>query len=161
MGIVHNSDKIDIVSFQPEYREAFKKLNEDWIRQYFRMEELDYLALDHPETYIINKGGYIAVALENKKPIGVCALIKLEQHSYDYELAKMGVAPEAQGKGIGYQLGLDIIRKAKELGGRNLFLESNTVLEPAIALYKKLGFEELKGAVSPYERSNIQMALHL
>lgn len=151
--------EVRLVPYSPEYRAAFKELNESWIRRYFKMEDKDYESLHHPKRNILDKGGYIVVALLDDRPVGVCALMKMDHPQYDYELAKMGVARQARGKGIGYLLGNAIIRKAKELGARNLFLESNTVLEPAISLYRKLGFKKIEGKPSPYQRSNIQMLI--
>ena len=152
---------VRIVPYSSEYRKPFKILNEEWIRKYFKMEEMDHKALDHPKEYILDNGGYIAVALYENEPVGVCALIKMEHPDYDYELAKMGVSPKAQGLGIGWLLGKAIIEKAKELGAQNIYLESNTILVPAITLYRKLGFKKVAGHPTPYERCNIQMALEL
>ncbi|WP_396589512.1 GNAT family N-acetyltransferase [Allomuricauda sp. R78024] len=150
-----------IVPFSEVYSSAFKTLNEEWITKYFKMEEMDQVSLNHPKEYILDKGGYIAVALLNEEPVGVCALIKTTYEGFDYELAKMGVSPKTQGKGIGKLLGNHIIEKAKSLGAKRIFLESNRVLKPAISLYLKLGFTEIVGATSPYERSDIQMELNL
>ena len=50
---------------------AFRTLNEEWITDYFRMEEADYKALDHPKEYILDKGGAILVALYKDEPVGV------------------------------------------------------------------------------------------
>lgn len=155
------SDLTKIVPFSEVYRSAFKALNEEWITKYFKMEEMDRISLNHPKEYILDKGGYIAVALLNEEPVGVCALIKTTYGGFDYELAKMGVSPKTQGKGIGKLLGNHIIEKAKFLGAKRIFLESNRVLKPAINLYLKLGFKEIVGATSPYERSDIQMELDL
>lgn len=158
---LRETKKVKIVSYAPKYRETFQKLNEDWIKEYFKMEESDRKSLGNPETYIFQKRGTILVALYENKPVGVCALIKLENHKYDYELSKMAIAPHAQGKGIGWLLGQAIVEEAKDLGASSLYLESNTILKPAISLYQKLGFEKVSGVPSPYERSNIQMALEL
>lgn len=154
-------DNIQIVPYTPAYRQAFKELNEEWIQKYFKMEVMDHKSLDHPKTYILDRGGYIAVALLNDEPVGVCALIKPLDSPYEYELAKMGVSPKAQGKGIGWLLGKAIIEKAANLGAKSIFLESNTVLKPALNLYRKLGFKEIEGIPTPYSRSNIQMELQL
>lgn len=51
---------------------------------------------------------------------------------YDYELAKLAVSPKVQGKGIGVLLCEAVVNKAKELGGKRIFIESNTRLKPAI-----------------------------
>jgi len=153
--------KVKIVPYKEKYRAHFKNLNEEWIRKYFKMEEMDHKALDHPKTYILDNGGHILVALYEGEVVGVCALIKIDQPPYDYELAKMGVSPMAQGKGIGWLLGKAIINKASSLGAKMLYLESNTVLKPAISLYRKLGFCKISGIPTPYKRSNIQMELKL
>jgi len=152
---------IRIIPYTDNYQADFKLLNEAWIRQYFKMEDSDYKALDYPEDYILNKGGAILVALDNKQVVGVCALQKLENHPYHYELAKMAVSPAAQGRRIGYLLGRAILKKAKELGANHVYLESNTVLTPAINLYQKLGFKKVSGLPTPYERCNIQMVVDL
>jgi len=153
------SQDIKIVNFKPSYQKAFKAINKEWITQYFVMEEADFKALDHPQEYILDKGGYIAIALWHNEPVGACALMKMDEGPFDYELAKMGVSPKAHGLGIGYLLGKRIIDKAMELDAKTLFLESNTVLKPAIHLYKKLGFKEIEHIQTPYQRCNIQMVL--
>lgn len=146
-----------IVPFAPEYKEAFRDLNKAWIEQYFRMEPGDFASLDHPDTYILEKGGHILVAKLGDQIAGVCALMKMDHPIFDYELAKMAVDPSFQGQKIGWKLGMAILDKARSIGAKILYLESNTILVPAINLYRKLGFVEVPDASSPYERSNIQM----
>jgi len=153
--------KIRIVDYLPKHRSAFKELNEEWISRHFKMEESDRIALDTPEEYILDPGGAIVVAVMNRVVVGVCALQKMQDGKYDYELAKMAVSPQTRGLGIGELLGKATIEKAQSLGASCLYLESNTVLTPAISLYKKLGFKEVSGVDSPYERCNIQMELKL
>jgi DNA-binding MarR family transcriptional regulator/N-acetylglutamate synthase-like GNAT family acetyltransferase len=151
--------EVEIVAYEPKYQEAFKQLNVDWISQYFKMEETDYKSLDHPKEYILDKGGYILIALYKGKPVGTCALIKM--NSQTFELAKMAVGAAAKGKGIGWLLGNAAIELAKEHGAGKLYLESNTILKPAINLYHKLGFKKITGEPSPYERCNIQMEVNI
>jgi ribosomal protein S18 acetylase RimI-like enzyme len=45
-------------------------------------------------------------------------------------------------------------------GGKRIILYSNTKLETAIALYRKLGFKEIP-LDGPYKRSDIKMELLL
>jgi GNAT superfamily N-acetyltransferase len=156
---LRESRDVKIVDYQPQYKQAFKDLNEEWITTYFKMEDSDYKALDHLEEYILDKGGYILIALYHNEPVGACALIKMENDTF--ELAKMAVSPKAKGKGIGLLLGNAAIDKARQAGASRLYLESNTVLKPAINLYHKLGFTKITGIPSPYERCNIQMDLKL
>ena len=132
------SKDIKIVPYEPCYQSAFRTLNEEWITAYFRMEEADYKALDHPKEYILDKGGAILVALYKDEPVGVCALCKMDHPLYDCEA---------------------VVNKAKELGGKRIFIESNTRLKPAIHIYHKLGFKELPEYHTTYERGDIQMEL--
>ncbi|MDC6351055.1 GNAT family N-acetyltransferase [Zeaxanthinibacter sp. PT1] len=152
---------LQIVHYQPEYRQAFRELNEAWIKQYFKIEESDRKALGDPQGYILYQGGFILVALEGEAVVGVCAMIAMPGNPGTFELAKMAVAPSTQGKGVGYKLGMAVIEEARQRGAEKVYLESNTVLVPAIALYRKLGFKETKGYASPYERCNIQMEIRL
>jgi len=158
---LRESKDVRIVAYEDKYQSAFKALNEEWISTYFKMEEADYKALDNPKTYILDRGGKIFVALYKEEPVGVCALIKMDDPDYDFEMAKMAVSPKAQGKNIGWLLGNAIVEATKELGGKKLYLESNTLLKPAISLYHKLGFKKVVSRATPYARANIQMELVL
>lgn len=151
------SNQVQIVDYTPAHQPAFRRLNEEWITKYFRMEESDYKALDHPQEHILDKGGYIYIALYKGEVAGACALIAMPDGGF--ELAKMAVSPKAQGLGIGYLIGKACIDKARDLGAPRVYLESNTTLKPAINLYYKLGFRKAAGPPSPYERANIQMEL--
>ena len=151
---------VQIVDYTPAYAADFRAINEEWIQQFFVMEPADYQALDHPQTYILDRGGYIFVALLDGQAVGVVAMIKMENDSY--ELAKMGVRPTAQGHGIGYLLGQAVITKARSLGAKRLFLDSNTQLTAALQLYYKLGFTKLDTQLpTPYTRADIQLELWL
>lgn len=150
---------IEIINYQPKHAEAFKELNEAWINKFFTMEDSDRKMLNNPQGYILDKGGAIVIALLNGKPIGTCALINMDNGVF--ELAKMAVSPEAQGKKIGWKIGLATIEKAKELGADKIYLETNSVLKPAISLYYKLGFKDVEGYDSPYNRCNVQMEMKL
>jgi ribosomal protein S18 acetylase RimI-like enzyme/predicted transcriptional regulator len=155
------SNAVLIADFKPEYAAAFRELNEQWISSYFKMEAADYRSLDNPQEYILDKGGHILVALLNNEVVGVCALITMNDGEYDFELAKMAVSPSAQGKSIGWLLGQAALDKAASLGATKVYLESNTILKPAINLYHKLGFQKIAGHPTPYERCNIQMAVNI
>ncbi len=154
--------EVQIVEFQPQYKKAFYELNRKWIELYWELEPHDIEVLENPEKHILDKGGHIFVALYNGFPVGVCALCPMpEESAYDFELAKLAVNNSIQRKGIGRRLCDAVIDKARELGGEMLFLESNTRLKPAIALYRKLGFKELPEYHPAYARGDIQMELTL
>ncbi|MEM9149589.1 MAG: bifunctional helix-turn-helix transcriptional regulator/GNAT family N-acetyltransferase [Cyanobacteria bacterium P01_F01_bin.3] len=150
---------VSIVDYRPEFQTDFARLNYAWIEQYFKVEETDRQSLEDPETKILKPGGHIFMAEIDGDIVGTCALIKSGDGVY--ELAKMAVAETARGKGVGCLLGKTALEKARDLGARSIFLESNTALKPAINLYQKLGFKKVVRNPSPYERCNIQMALSM
>lgn len=154
-------NEVQIIDFQPQYAAAFRALNEEWISSYFKLEQADRQSLNDPTGYILDKGGQVLIALLNNEPVGVCALMVMNDGEHDFELAKMAVSPSAQGKSIGWLLGQAALKKAADLGAKKVYLESNTILKPAINLYHKLGFQKIVGHSTPYERCNIQMAIDL
>ncbi|MBD3882688.1 GNAT family N-acetyltransferase [Phormidium tenue FACHB-886] len=151
--------QVEIIDYSPEFQKEFQQLNYSWIERYFKLEEEDYQTLNNPDEKILQPGGQILLARYKGEIVGTCALIKL--NSDTYELAKMTVAEQVRGRNIGWLLGQAAIDRARQLGAKTLHLESNTVLEPAIRLYYKLGFQKVVGQPSPYQRCNIQMELRL
>ncbi|MEM9931741.1 MAG: bifunctional helix-turn-helix transcriptional regulator/GNAT family N-acetyltransferase [Bacteroidota bacterium] len=144
-----------------KHKQAWHDINEAWISQYFIMEEVDHAVLRDPEGYLINTGGHILMAEFEGQAVGACGLLKMDHPEYDFELTKMGVTPQAQGLGIGYLLGIAALYKAREAGARCVYLETNDALGPAISLYRKLGFEDVEGRDSPYDRCNVKMAIKI
>ena len=59
--------QVDIVPFKPEHGEKFKTLNETWIKKHWVLEDSDYQSLENPQATILDKGGYIAIALYNQE----------------------------------------------------------------------------------------------
>lgn len=152
---------VRIVPYERKYRPAFRALNERWITSHWQLEAHDLEILDDPQSYVLDKGGFIFVALDESVPVGVCALLRMDDSTYDYELAKLAVDPCAQGKGIGSLLCKAAVARARTLGASKIFLESNTMLASAIRLYRRLGFRELREFHPAYARGDIQMELIL
>lgn len=61
------------------------------------------------------------------------------------ELVKMYLLPQARGTGLGRTLIEKCIDKAKELGYKNIYLETMPELKQALNIYAKFGFEYLTG----------------
>ena len=150
---------VEIIDFHPEKSSIFGNLNIEWLEKYFYVEPYDHKILGDPQSYIIDKGGYIFFAEINSKIVGTVALINEKEC---YELSKMAVSPEYQGLKIGNKLIDYCIEFSKQQGWKKIMLYSNTILKPAINLYKKVGFKEVK--LEPdvhYDRANIKMVLKL
>lgn len=109
--------------------------------------------LDRPKEYILDNGGQIFVALYNCEPLGVCALIKTQDHYSDFEKAKMAVSPQAQGKNMGYLLGVAVINAARKAGANVIPRkqhdpETGNQPIPQTGFQKIVGHSSLKNAVT-------------
>lgn len=149
-----------IEDYHARWRQAFYDLNIWWVREYFKVEEIDQVVLDDPENQILAKGGEIFFAVtesgEGGKAVGTVAMKR--ERAGVFELTKLGVDPMVQKGGMGAALCKRVIERFQARGGKTLFLETNKILEPAIKLYWKLGFVEKPNPhTSPYARSNYYM----
>ncbi|HEX8277486.1 MAG TPA: GNAT family N-acetyltransferase, partial [Segetibacter sp.] len=136
-----SKEQIDIINYAAQYKEAFASLNKAWLQKYFIVEPIDKEIFANPEEYIIESGGYIFLAKVDDKIAGTFALMKAEEGIF--ELSKMAVAEELQGKKIGNKMMEFSLDKAKQLGAVKVVLYSNKSLQPAIHLYQKFGFREV------------------
>lgn len=144
-----------IIENSKEYLDQFIGLNEQWIAHYFELEDVDRNLAKNPFS-IIEKGGYIFTLLVDDKVEGVCALFN--DGDGVFELARMAVAAESRGKGLGGKLMEAALLKLQNIGARKVYLVSNTKLESAISLYKKYQFSVVsKGQHPLYSRANIVM----
>jgi ribosomal protein S18 acetylase RimI-like enzyme len=145
-----------IVDWEESYGDAFGRLNREWLEKYFRVEEVDRPILDDPRSSIIDPGGFVLYALLDGEVVGTAAL----KHQGDgvFELTKMAVTEAHQGRGLGRQLLCASIARFEEIAGRRLYLESNSRLGPALALYESAGFRhESPPEPSDYARADVYM----
>lgn len=149
---------VAIIDFNTSHQSRFEKLNREWIEQFFCMEPVDTDVLQHPEKHILGRGGKILMAVSNNEVVGTVALKWVEPGVFEF--TKMAVDERFRGKKVGYRLALAAIEKARQQNGKKIILYSNTVLAPAISLYRKIGFREVP-VDGPYKRSNIKMELML
>lgn len=155
-----NTSSIQLRAFQPGQAsdaEAFRTLNEWWIKKYFGIEKSDTEILSDPEGYVLAKGGHIFFAVDKGVHVGCCALVPISPGIY--EVAKMAVAENVQGGGIGRKVLAYTVEQGHALGARALYLETNNKLSNAIHLYESLGFRHLPPKPSPYVRANVFMEL--
>lgn len=145
-----------IVPFHASYSSAFYDLNIEWLETYFYVEPYDREVLSNPDTHIMEPGGHIFFVVDGNKVLGTVAL--LNRGEGIFELTKMAVLPSQRGKKIGQKLMAHCLLFAKENNFKELFLYSNTLLENAIYIYKKVGFIEVPiPEDNPYKRTNIKM----
>jgi len=149
-----------VVPFAPEYAPAFAALNREWIEHFFSIEEEDLKMIEHPQEYVLEGGGEIFTALVAGKPVGTVAMVRTDATTF--ELAKMAVAPSSQGLGISHRLMIACIDFALANGANEIFLITNDILTPAMALYEKSGFiRQPQNNDMRYARGNTEMRLAL
>lgn len=149
--------------YTPADAAAFRDLNLAWVEAYFTVEDEDRAQLDDPQTHILDKGGAILIAELEGEPVGTVGLVPGHGDQV-LELIKMSARSDVKGRGIGRALMDASIEKAKAMGATRIWLETNTKLDAALALYRKSGFRELTGdelTPTPYDRCNCQMLLEL
>ncbi len=152
---MNTQNTVEIIPFSSNLKEHIKTLNIAWLEKYFKVEEKDKLTLSNPQEEIIDKGGMIFYAKYNNEILGTASLIKIDDSTF--ELSKMAVSDNAQGLGIGTKLLEHCFNVAKENNIKTLILYSNTILLPAIHLYRKFGFIEIPLEMGVYERADIKM----
>ncbi|MES2773802.1 MAG: GNAT family N-acetyltransferase [Bacteroidota bacterium] len=150
---------IQIIPYQSRYQPQFKILNLEWLDKYGLTEEPDLKVLNDPEGTILAGGGVIFLAESQEEIVGTAALIC--EHDGIYELAKMAVRPDMQGKGISKLLIEACLDAAREVQAKKLVLFSNSQLATALKLYEKYGFAYVKVEDSPFLTADIKMELSL
>ena len=148
---------IEIIDYSDEFAADFKGINLAWLEKYHLTESHDLEVLNDPRGTILDRGGVIYLASTGKQIVGTAALVK-EQEGV-YELAKIAVIPEWQGKGISKQLIGKCLSKAEEWKAGKIILFSNHQLQTAINLYRKFGFEQVPVVDGPFITADIKMEL--
>jgi GNAT superfamily N-acetyltransferase len=85
---------------------------------------------------------FLLLAKKSNEPIGA---VGLKKHSTEVcEMKRLFVYPHIQRSGAGEALSIKLIEEAKKHGFKKMLLDSLRRLEPAVALYRKLGFVEIE-----------------
>jgi ribosomal protein S18 acetylase RimI-like enzyme len=150
--------RIDV--FRAEHAAAFEALNRAWLVDHGLYEAPDEEQLSDPWGTIIEPGGQVFVALRGDEVLGTCALIPYQPGIL--ELAKLAVAPEARGRGLGRALVEACLGLARRRGIGRVVLVSSSRLGAALSLYESLGFR--RGPLPrdvPYATADVYMELDL
>jgi GNAT superfamily N-acetyltransferase len=154
------TEAVRLVTWRPDLRADFERLNLEWIERWFVVEEEDRKVFADPAGRIVEPGGQIFFVVDEGEVRGTCAVIRHDAETF--ELAKMAVAPTAQGRGYGDRLVEAAVGFARGAGARRLMLVSNTLLGPALNLYRKHGFRDVPlDPANAYSRADIQLELPL
>lgn len=147
--------QFSIISFDPKYAADFIRINLEWLDKYELTEPADILMLENYQSEILDTGGAIFLAKTGDVIVGTAALIN--EGNGLFELAKMAVTVQFQGRGISKLLMENCLEKAVEFGATKVYLVSNSRLATAIGLYKKYGFTAVPVTNSHYANADVMM----
>jgi putative acetyltransferase len=100
--------------------------------------------------------GRLLLAIHEGAPAGCVALHKLEPDIC--EMKRLYVRPQFRGKGLGRALAERVIAEAREIGYKQLRLDTvEPMMQAAVFMYRTLGFRE----ISPYRPNPIEGALYM
>jgi putative acetyltransferase len=151
-------DTVHIIPFEDRFAEDFRRINLEWLDQYGFTEANDLLVLDHPRKNLLDKGGFIFLAVCNDQLVGCAGLLK---ETDGFELVKMTVVPDFRGRGISRQLLETCLETAKAAGATHVLLYSNHQLKTALGLYGKYGFKHVEVTGDrPFVTSDVKMELY-
>jgi GNAT superfamily N-acetyltransferase len=145
--------EMELIKFKDKYRQAFIDFNTDWIVSNFgSLEEHDLETFEEIDNELKN-GAMIFFAVENEIPLACCMSMPMKNNTW--EICKLGSNKNVQHKGAGSTVFKAAMDWALERGARRLFLISNTKLKPALHIYEKYGFKEIKLRDYEYVRGDI------
>lgn len=152
-------DNTEIILYEDRYHEVFRRLNVLWLDKYQLRESHDMLILDNPHKYVLDNGGIIYLARIGEEIVGTAGLMKTGEG--EYELIKMAVAENWQGRGISKLLMDKCMETARDWKAKKICLFSNSQLQRAIKIYEKYGFRHVPVVDAPMATADVRMELTL
>ena len=132
---------MEIVPYSPRYREAFVRLNTEWLTRLYWVESFDQYAMDHIDE-LIEQGAMAFFALDDSgEVLATCMSMPLEGNVW--EICKLAARNQYTGTGAGSAVLRAAMEYAEKHGAKKEVLISCRGLKPAIHLYKKFGFHEV------------------
>lgn len=144
---------MEITKYNPKYKQDFIKFNTQWITEYFgKLEEHDIEAFNSIDKDLEN-GAMIYFALNGNTLLAGCMVVPSGDNVW--EVCKLCSNKNVDHKGAGTKVFEASVNYALEKGAKKLIIITNKILEPAIHIYKKFGFQEVKLDNYVYKRGNI------
>ncbi len=146
---------IEVIYAEEEYFRSFHQALNRVAKERIYLEMIEAPSLDKVEAFqagLIRNNSPTYYAIENEKVVGWCDIVRSENPRMNHRgNMGMGIIPEFRGQGVGTKLLSEALDHAKKIGLEKVELQVNVANAPAIALYKKLGFE-VEGTIKKYRK---------
>ena len=129
----------------------------DMIRRNLKMHRLDIPGtayydegLDHLSEFYLKDSKHRAyfVLVRESVPVGGIGLAEFDGFQGCAELQKLYLSDSVKGQRLGYRMIAKIEDTARELGYRQIYLETHTNLQAAIHIYEKSGYRQIERPAS-------------
>lgn len=145
---------MEIIKYQEKYKDYFIQFNTDWIVDNFgSLEQEDIDTFEHIDDSLRN-GAMIYFALEDEAVLATCMAKPLDDNG-TWELCKLGSNKQLPHRGAGSAVFEAAMNWAIHHGAKKLFILSNSKLKPALHIYEKYGFHEVRLTDYEYVRGDI------
>ena len=143
-----------VIEYDKKYRQDFIDFNSAWIIDNFgHLEPEDYETFEHIEDEI-QDGAMIYFAVDdNGTALAACMAKPMAGDTW--EICKLGSNKNISHKGAGSAVFEAAMNWATDHGAGRLFIISNSKLAPALHIYEKFGFKEIKLDDYEYDRGDI------
>lgn len=142
-----------IIPFEEKYRQDFIQFNTDWIVDNFGFLEDEDIETFEKIDDELKEGAMIYFAVENEVALACCMAKPMQDGTW--EICKLGSNKNHSHKGCGSAVFEAAMNWAVDHGAKRLFILSNSKLKPAIHIYEKYGFKEIKLDNYEYVRGDI------
>lgn len=144
---------MELIQYDPKYKQNFIALNTAWIKNNFgSLEKEDIKTFQEIDQEIAN-GAMIFFAIENNTVLATCMTKPIGDDTW--EICKLATDVHYQRNGTGSKIFEKCMKYAIAHNARRLFILSNTTLKPALHIYQKYGFKEIKLDDYEYIRGDI------
>lgn len=142
-----------ILAYDARYKASFIQFNTDWIVDNFGNLEEEDIETFRKIDEELEHGAMIYFAVEADVPLATCMAKPMSGETW--EICKLASNKQRAHKGCGSAVFEAAVQWAIEHGAKRLFLVSNRKLKPAIHIYEKYGFKEIKLNDYEYVRGDI------
>ncbi|MGI6045999.1 MAG: GNAT family N-acetyltransferase [Eggerthellaceae bacterium] len=145
---------MQVIPYDPKYKQDFIDMNQAWISEMFKMEAEDLRELENIEEAIA-LGGQIFFALDENDNAMACCMIAPREDG-DWEIMKFAARGMYTGTGAGSACLKACLDYARSQGLKRVILVTNHKCTHAIHLYEKFGFTRMPvdREKFPYDRAD-------